>query len=194
MGEKIRTFIAIGLPEFVLQAIAKTQETLRGSGLDIRWVRREGIHLTLKFLGDIDRDDVGKIQAAMEEAAKGISPFTLTGDGVGVFPDFRRPRVIWAGISGDVQALFALQSALESQLKGLGFPKEKRHFKGHLTMGRVKDRVDRTKLQESLEGLARFETGSFTVKSVVLFQSTLRPQGAVYTRLAEVILRSAKNA
>ncbi|MBE9582085.1 MAG: RNA 2',3'-cyclic phosphodiesterase, partial [Proteobacteria bacterium] len=75
-----------------------------------------------------------------------------------------------------------------------GFPKEKRHFKGHLTMGRVKDRVDRTKLQESLEGLARFETGSFTVKSVVLFQSTLRPQGAVYTRLAEVILRSAKNA
>ena len=194
MGEKIRTFIAIGLPEFVLQAIAKTQDALRGSGLDIRWVRREGIHLTLKFLGDIDRDDVGKIQAAMEEAAKGIFPFTLTGDGVGVFPDFRRPRVIWAGISGDVHALFALQSALESQLKGLGFSKEKRHFKGHLTMGRVKDRVDRTKLRESLEGFASFETGSFTVQSVVLFQSTLRPQGAVYTRLAEVDLRSAKNA
>lgn len=193
MGEKIRTFIAIGLPEFVLQAIAKTQDALRGSGLDIRWVRREGIHLTLKFLGDIDRDDVGKIQAAMEEAAKGISPFTLTGDGVGVFPDFRRPRVIWAGISGDMQALFSLQRALESQLKGLGFPKEKRHFKGHLTMGRVKDRVDRTKLRESLEGLARFETGSFTVEAVVLFQSTLRPQGAVYTRLAEVNLRSANN-
>jgi 2'-5' RNA ligase len=87
--------------------------------------------------------------------------------------------------------LFDLQDNLESQLKTLGFPKEKRPFKGHLTMGRVKGRVDKTKFREALEGLRGFNTEAFTVQSVVLFQSTLRPQGALYTRLAEVALVSA---
>lgn len=191
MGEKIRTFIAISLPEFVLQTIGQAQDTLRGSGLNIRWVRKEGIHLTLKFLGDINRDNVEKIKATMEQATNGFSSLTLMAEGIGVFPDFRRPRVIWVGISGDVQVLFDLQDDLESQLKTLGFPKEKRPFKGHLTMGRVKGRVDKTKFREALEGLRGFKTDAFTVQSVVLFQSTLRPQGAVYTRLAEVALVTA---
>lgn len=188
MGEKIRAFIAISVPEPVLQAIVKAQETLQESGLDIRWVRRGGIHLTLRFLGDIDRDDVEKVRSAMWQATKLFSPFTLKGDGVGVFPDLKRPRVVWVGLSGDMEPLRALQRDLESQLNGLGFPREKRSFKGHLTMGRVKGRLDRTKLSAVLEGLGDFQTESFTVQSIVLFQSDLRPDGAVYSRLAEVAL------
>ncbi len=191
MGEKIRTFIAIRLPESVLQAIGRAQKTLQDSGLKIRWVRKEGIHLTLKFLGDVDRDRVERIQDALEQATTGYSPFTLKGEGLGVFPDLRRPRVIWTGVSGDVKVLLALQGNLESKLKRLGFPKEKRHFNGHLTLGRIKDRLDTSKLRDALEGLRNFQTDSFTVQSVVLFQSDLRPAGAVYSTLAEVPLKSA---
>jgi len=191
MGEKIRAFIAIRLPESVLQAMGQAQETLGRLGRGIRWVRKEGIHLTLKFLGDVDRDDVEKIQIAMERASEGSSSFVLAGEGIGVFPDLRRPRVIWIGLSGDLQVLLALQAHLDSQLKGLGFPKEKRPFKGHLTLGRVKGRPDTTRLREALEGLRRFQTDAFTVQSVALFQSTLRPQGAVYTKLTEVPLGNA---
>lgn len=186
MGEKLRAFIAISLPAPVLKAIVTAQETLKGSGLKIRWVRKEGIHLTVKFLGDIDRDDVEKVRGAMERATSSFSPFSLQGDGVGVFPDLKRPRVAWVGVSGEVDILRALQRDLESQLSGLGFPKEKRPFKGHLTMGRVKGRLDKTELRQALEALGGFRTESFMVESIVLFQSDLRPDGAVYSRLAEV--------
>jgi 2'-5' RNA ligase len=190
MGEKLRAFIAISLPEPVLQGIVTAQETLKRSGLKIRWVRKEGIHLTLKFLGDIDRDSVEKISEAMERATGSFSPFTLWAEGIGVFPNLRRPRVAWVGLSGDIEILRALQRDLESQLSGLGFPKEKRPFKGHLTLGRVKGRLDGIKLQEALEDLGDFRTESFTAQSLVLFQSELRPDGAVYSRLAEVPLKS----
>ena len=186
LPKKIRAFIAIDVPEPVLRAIAEAQDTLRGSGLKIRWVRKEGIHLTLKFLGDIDSDDVEKIRAGMGRATKAFSPVTMRADGLGVFPDLRRPRVVWVGLSGDIEALRALQRDLESQLNGLGFPKEKRPFKGHLTLGRVKGRLDRMKLREALEALGDFRTESFSAQSLVLFQSELRPDGAVYSRLAEV--------
>ncbi len=190
MGEKIRTFIAIALPESVLEAMGQAQETLRRLGHGIRWVRKEGIHLTLKFLGDVDADRVENIHMAIERASKGTSPFVLAGEGIGVFPDFGRPRVIWIGLSGDLQVLFALQANLESQLKGLGFQKEKRPFKGHLTLGRVKGRLGASELRKAFEGLGTFQTDAFRVQSVALFQSTLRPQGAVYTKLTEVFLGS----
>lgn len=191
MGETLRAFIAISLPEPVLQAIVTAQDTLRRSGLKIRWVRKEGIHLTLKFLGDIDRDDVEDIHGAMERAAGPFSPLALWGEGIGVFPDLRRPRVVWVGVSGDREVLRALQGEMETELSGLGFPKEKRPFKGHLTLGRVKGRLDRTQLIDALEALRGFRTESFTAESVVLFQSDLRPDGAVYTRVAEVALKGA---
>lgn len=182
----MRAFIAISLPDSVLQEIAEAQERLRGSGLNIRWVRKEGIHLTLKFLGEIDWGDVERIHSAMDLSSKAFSPLTLRGDGIGVFPDLKRPRVVWVGVSGDVQAAQALQGDLEFRLDNIGFPKENRPFKCHLTMGRVKGRLDHDKLIAALEGLKGFQTVPFTAESVILFQSDLRPQGAIYSRLAEV--------
>ena len=190
MGEKVRAFIAISLPESVLQTMLDAQKQLKRSGLKIRWVRKEGIHLTLKFLGDVDRRDVDSIRAAMWQATQAFSPLVLQGEGLGVFPDLRRARVVWVGVSGDIKPLRALQRALEDQLDALGFQKEKRPFKGHLTLGRVKGRLDVVKLGEALRGLGDFRTESFTAQSVVLYQSDLRPDGAVYTKLAEAGLES----
>jgi 2'-5' RNA ligase len=147
------------------------------------------MHLTLKFLGDVDKGVIDLIRSAMEESAKGFSPFVLQAKGIGVFPDIKRPRVVWVGVSGDVGVLSSLQSRLETYLDAQGFPKETRHFKGHLTVGRAKGRLDQDKLRKALEKLDAFETESFPVDSVILFQSTLRPQGAIYTRLAEVSLQ-----
>jgi len=189
MGEKIRTFIAIHLPESVLHGIANVQDRLRKSGFSIRWVRQEGMHLTLKFLGDVDTSDIDGIRSAIEESAKGVSPFGLQVKGIGVFPDVKRPRVVWVGFSGDVGVLSSLQGRLETHLDAQGFPKETRRFKGHLTLGRAKGRLDEDKLRKVLEKFDTFETESFFVHSVILYQSTLRPQGAIYTRLAEVSLR-----
>ena len=191
MSKKIRTFIAISLPESILQAIAKLQVSLKGSGFKIRWTRKEGIHLTIKFLGDIYWDDVEKIHEAMVQTTQNFSPFTLRGEGVGVFPDIRRPRVVWVGITGDVEKLGLLQRDLEDQLNITGFPKERRAFKGHLTLGRVKGRVDLARLAKALEASEEFRTEPFMAESVVLFQSELRPDGAVYSRLAEVPLGNA---
>ena len=188
MGKSIRSFIAIPIPETILKAIAEAQETLKEYDLGIRWVRKEGIHLTLKFLGNIGWDDVEGIQVAMKQAAEPFSPFAVRGEGIGAFPDLKRPRVIWVGVSGEVQVVRALQRELESRLNGLGFPREKRAFKGHLTLGRVKGRLEVARLAKALEALEGFRTDSFTVQSVVLFQSDLRPNGAVYSRLAEVLL------
>ena len=188
MGKKIRAFIAIRLPESALHAIGKIQDQLRKSGFNIRWVRKEGMHLTLKFLGDIEESDIALIQSAMEASAKKASIFALQGSGLGVFPDMRRPRVLWVGFSGDVAMLSSLQGFLESRLADLGFPKERRPFKGHITLGRAKGRLDKDKLRKALEKLESFETESFPVQSVVLYQSTLRPEGAIYTKLEEVPL------
>ena len=191
MGEIIRTFIAIDIPESVLQAIAKVQDKLRRTGLGIRWVRPEGIHLTLKFLGDIEKGDVEKIHEAMKKAVQIASPCTVRGEGLGVFPNFKRPRVLWVGLSGELEMLVALQRALDVQLKDLGFPREKRPFKGHLTLGRVKGRLDGNQLQRTLQRFEDFKTEGFTAEAVTFFQSDLRPTGAVYTKLAEVELGSA---
>lgn len=190
MGEKIRTFVAISLPESVLRAMGKTQERLRRFKFDVRWARSEGIHLTLKFLGDIEEKDVAKVGDAMARACEGVSSFVLKGEGTGVFPDMKRPRVIWVGVSGDVSLLTSLQERLEGELEKLGFPREKRGFTGHLTLGRVKSRLDETLFRQALKEAGDFVTDPFDVKSIVLFKSTLRPQGAVYDKLAEVSLRS----
>lgn len=188
MSEKIRSFIAIDLPASVLEVISKTQERLRKVGLGIRWARPEGIHLTLKFLGDIEKGDVEKIREAMGRAVEGASSFSLRGEGLGVFPDFDRPRVVWVGLSGDVHRLQALQRSLDVQLQELGFPGEKRPFKGHLTLGRAKGRLNGTQLRRALQRFEDFATEVFMAQALTLFQSDLRPDGAVYTKLVEVPL------
>ena len=191
-GAALRAFIAIHLSQ---EARLQLSDTIRSLESEIpggvRWVDPEGIHLTLKFLGDLDPALVQDVLLAMEQAASGSSPFHLHLNGLGVFPNQRRPRILWAGLGGDLDALGALQEKLESAMSDLDFPRERRTFNPHLTLGRVRDGVSAVARQRvgavvssgSLDG-----ADSWPVNVVHLMRSNLTPDGAVYSSLGSVPL------
>jgi len=175
----IRAFIAIHLPTKVQAELSRIAATL-GEGLPrgaVRWVQPELMHLTLHFLGDTD---VGKLPAAgraMDAAVAGRAPFTLTLDGLGCFPNPRRPRVVWAGLAGDTAPLLALKAALDEQLAALGWPPEDKPFRAHLTLGRVKDE----RAAQNLSLTAPLPQLAVPVTAIYLMESQLRPDGPIYT-------------
>jgi 2'-5' RNA ligase len=181
----IRAFLALDPPEEILREIGRIQDRLRKliHG-DLRWVRPEGIHLTLKFFGDISENAVESISAVAGQAAAEAGPFELAIGGMGVFPDLSRPRVVWLGMNGEVARLVTFQQGLERALGEIGFPPEERPFRPHLTLGRITSPIGLTGLAEVLEKEKTVTAGSFTASALSLFQSDLTPRGAVYTRLA----------
>jgi 2'-5' RNA ligase len=188
MADTIRSFIAIELPENMIDAIQKVQERMRPYGLNVRWVRPQNVHLTLKFLGDINEAEAEKVGRAIFESADGVAPLALAAKGVGTFPSIKRPRVIWIGVAGQLNELIGLQKRLDGKLEAIGFPAEKRAFKGHLTLGRAKGNIGPKQLLEAMTELAGFETEPFVADKVALFKSELKPSGAVYTKLMEAFL------
>jgi 2'-5' RNA ligase len=188
MSPTIRSFIAIELPQAVVSLLAKVQQDLSSLRLKAGWVRPQNIHLTLKFLGNIKTDDIEKIGGAMKAAAQDFEPFTLTAGGIGFFPGIKRPRVIWVGVGGQTSQLFALQRNLEDRLAALDFPKEKRSFKGHLTLGRFREGPAPDAIRRVLEQYADFGKEEFTTRRIVLFKSDLKPAGAVYSQLLQADL------
>jgi 2'-5' RNA ligase len=192
--EKIRTFIAIELDESIKDDLIQLQERLRGEAPQgsLRWVRPAGIHLTLKFLGDVPADQIGEITRALERSCQGFAPFSLSCGGLGCFPNLKRPRVVWVGVQEEMGTLAQLQKAIDENVAPLGYPPEKRKFSPHLTLGRVQRRVSSGDLRRlgELVGASEIGTlGQMEVRSVNLMRSDLRPSGAMYTRLAEVELK-----
>jgi 2'-5' RNA ligase len=188
MSDTIRTFIAFELPDAILAALDKVQRALRPYGFRVRWARSEGIHLTLKFLGDIKAADIEPIAGIMSDAAKDFAPFSLTARAIGVFPSIKRPRVIWSGLAGDVNLLEDLQQKIDASLTRIGFIKENRPFRGHLTLGRFQAAADPKALAQALQKFGDFETESFAADRIILFQSELEPTGAVYSKLKSIAL------
>ncbi|MGD2271275.1 MAG: RNA 2',3'-cyclic phosphodiesterase [Desulfobacterales bacterium] len=186
MGASIRTFIAIELPQNIRAAIGEIQEVLKSNKFNAKWVRAENIHLTLKFLGNIDPAAVAGIEAVLHDTVKTTAPFSLMAKGLGVFPGLRRPRVIWIGIVGQIDALIRLQRGLDENLQKIGFTPEKRPFKGHLTIARVRGGLDSRRMAAAINRFQDFEAESFTVKNLVLFKSDLQPTGSVYTKLLDI--------
>lgn len=184
-NKNIRAFLAIDPPEVVLDNIQALQNRLKRSIQGaIRWVRPEGIHLTLKFFGDISAYDVENISEIIANKTTTVPPIALEIMGIGAFPDVNRPRVIWLGITGHLAPLLSLQRDLEEELFNLGFPKEDRPFRAHLTMGRVRVPKGIIGLAPSVEAEGNLMAGNFTVGEITLFQSSLSPQGAIYSKLA----------
>ena len=184
-GESLRLFVAIELPAEVRQALLRVQDDLRRAGADrLRWVRPEGVHLTLKFLGEVAAERVDAVEAALRSA---IEPFELrlrlaTLGGFGG----ARLRVVWVGLEGDVEPLAALAEQIERALTPLGFPRERRPFAAHLTLARVPDatpRDERERLASLLRRTSRPPMPSMVAKEVSLMRSVLGQGGAVYTRL-----------
>jgi 2'-5' RNA ligase len=148
--------------------------------------------LTLKFFGDISAADSENIGKAVKKQAACMAPLLLKVGKMGVFPDWRRPRVLWLGITGDTERLTELQNKLEADFELLGFARENRPFRAHLTLGRIKALLDAAQIGEAMKKYAGFTTGEFLTAELILFQSKLTPQGAIYTKLATVPLGGEK--
>ena len=187
--KNIRAFLAIDPPEDILQAISRLQEKLkREIGGRISWTKPQGQHLTLKFFGDISTEDVKNICSAVQNRVTSEPSLNLKIEKLGVFPGARRPLVIWCGVTGDVENLSVLQRKLDSDFAGIGFPGENRPFRAHLTLGRIKDPSGLTGISEALTKYNAFAAGEFICTKLILFQSRLSPQGAIYSKLAEFAL------
>jgi 2'-5' RNA ligase len=185
---EIRTFIAIELSTDVLRRIGTLLERIQAdvpSGL-VRWVRPEGIHLTLKFLGDVEQGRLETLAGALQAACTSHAPFSLSIGGMGVFPNPRRPRVVWIGVDEPTGALLRLQGDVERAITPLGFPTERRPFSPHLTLGRVKRGGSAAELEAlgQYATRARVRVGEMAVETVYLMRSDLGPAGARYTELA----------
>jgi 2'-5' RNA ligase len=191
----IRAFIAFDLSESLRRVIREQVERIE-QGLpknSIRWVKVEGIHLTLRFLGNIAQGKINQVQQAMEHAASNVKAFMFQVSGLGCFPNNRRPRVLWIGVQEPTGSLLKVQSVLEQELEGLGFEKETRPFHPHLTIGRVKRHVRGEELKIISRAMQEIQIGMMgqeEVHQVLLIRSDLRPSGAVYTHLAHAPLES----
>ena len=186
MTETFRAFIAIDLPESVKSFLSEAQEALKLYGFRVKWVRPQNIHLTLKFLGDTATADMNKIAEAMRLAARDCPGISLAARGIGVFPNVRRPRVIWAGLDGQLEILANLQQTLDAHLADAGFARDSRPFKSHLTLGRVKGKIAPDRIKTAVDKLKEFESEPFGISEIILFKSELRPTGAIYTRVQAI--------
>jgi 2'-5' RNA ligase len=184
----MRTFIAIDLDEKIKRNLESLIGVLKPQAENVRWVSPPGMHLTLKFLGEIGAEDESRIPGILANLAKRHEPFGLTLRGTGVFPPGRKnPRVLWVGVVEN-PALAALQEDVESEMEKIGFEKEKRKFHPHLTLGRVRIPCRLEGLLQELEAKREQSFGEMEVRRVTFFQSILRPTGAEYRALKEASL------
>ncbi|MDX1687113.1 MAG: RNA 2',3'-cyclic phosphodiesterase [Candidatus Promineifilaceae bacterium] len=177
--EKIRTFIAVTLPDDVSEALGAVSQELAPQVPEksVKWVTPERIHLTLRFLGDTPVDKLDDVASGLDRVAAGRAPFTLHLDQLGCFPNERRPRVIWVGVRGATEEVAALKEAIDEMLDPLGWEPERRSFHPHLTLGRVK----RNHRQVALPWGSPVVSRPIPVDAVHLIESRLRPEGPVYT-------------
>lgn len=178
----VRSFIAIPVPRSGIEVLERAVKRLDSEiGGQVRWVRPRGIHLTLKFMGDIPASTLERVLEALPQVTASFSPFEIAMSGLGVFPNPRHPRVLWAGLDGDLGTLSALQSAVDQAAEKLGLPKEDRLFSPHLTLGRV--RRDTNEEQSRKIGYLMTNTGlqaplSWSVETVDLMRTELDSTGS----------------
>ena len=189
----MRAFIAIELPQEIKDALAHIQEQLKISGADVTWVQPQNIHLTLKFLGEIDDKKLEEIISILENATQNKNPFSTRLSSLGAFPKINFPRVIWVGIDkGDAETK-QIAKVLEEKIAKIGIPPETRPFSSHITIGRVRSSLNREKLVKNLNDLADSfgkENLEFLVTKTTLFKSTLTPKGPIYEALKEANLKT----
>jgi 2'-5' RNA ligase len=184
----LRTFVAVPLPPEIKQAAAGVMDEIKFREADVKWVPAENFHLTLKFLGETPSSQIESICGAIQSAITEMKPFQVTFHGVGAFPKIDRPQVIWIGIQEGHEPLKALAGRIESQLDIIGFPREKRPFSVHLTLGRLRSSKGIGQLAAKIRSVQDREIGSFQVDRVVLMRSDLRPAGPIYTPFKEFFL------
>ena len=178
--ETMRAFIAIDLPESLRVALRRKQADFRSVSPDARWTQPEGIHLTLKFLGEIPDHKVREVAECLKKLGP-FEPFAIRVKGFGFFPDGRRPRVFWVGIE-DSASLIRLAEQVDKAMETIGFAREQRAFHPHLTLARFKVPQAQPALQAAISQDPEQDLGSFDVSEFFLFESKLSPHGAEYRK------------
>lgn len=188
----LRCFIAIVIPDSLKKQIIEMTDLLKKYDADIKWVNPENIHLTLKFLGNTPQSLLTKINETINEAVLPYSPFYIKIYGTGVFPNKKHPRVIWIGIK-DPEILINLRNAIEQSISSLGYQKDEKEFKPHLTLGRVRSQKGIMHIINNLEDFKDKDFGSIYVDNIKLMKSDLKPKGAEYTCLYDIPIIRRKN-
>ena len=180
----IRTFIAVEVPEPVREKLSREIAFMKAGAPLVKWSRPENIHLTLRFLGDVKETDLEELFEAVRESVEAVAPFALEMKGIGAFPNWRHPRVVWAGCGEGEGEATGLAAAVEEACVELGYEPERRPFRPHLTLGRVKQPADAMGLAEAVRGAENKPFGYLDVDEVVVFMSSLRRTGPVYSPMA----------
>ena len=183
--ERIRTFIAIELPRDIRGELFRLQEELKSPGLSAKWVSKDNIHLTLKFLGSVESNKIVEIKRALVESLKEEGSFSFILSELGVFPSLSRPRVLWVGVTEGKERLREIAGKVEAALEPIGFPREKRGFSAHVTLARIKREENLGELKEKLEG-KDYRSRPILVSKIAIMKSDLTPEGPIYTKLDEV--------
>lgn len=190
----MRAFIAIELPKEIKDFLGSLQEELKKSGADVKWVMPRNIHLTLKFLGEIDEQKLNKVKEVLENIAENKNYFSLSLSSLGAFPKIDSPRVIWVGIEAGAQdTIKEIAQELERKIaEAAGIPKEKRPFSSHITLGRLRSSLNMFRLVRELKISASSleNKPGFNVTKFTLFKSTLTLKGPIYEILKEVSLKA----
>jgi RNA 2',3'-cyclic 3'-phosphodiesterase len=189
-GKSIRSFVAVDIAAPVRAGLRALQAELAQADADVRWVRAEGIHVTLKFLGAVEAARLERVHTALVDALHAQPALHLQVRGLGAFPSLRRPRVLWTGLHGD--GLDAVARYVETALTALGFTPERRAFTPHVTIGRVNSLRGWPRLEEQFKAHLDDNFGGSAVEAVIIYRSTLRPDGAVYTPLWTIPLTRNK--
>lgn len=186
-SESLRCFVALPVPSAIQKKIATFQQSLDSQvpQHSIRWTIAEQIHVTLKFLGKLDGAELPKLTTALTSAVRGHEQVQLTAECLGCFPSRKNPRVIWIGLTGDVEPLSKLQASVDEQIGEWAQKEEHRKFQAHLTIGRVRETAGRhsRRIGQILEDTQAPEFGSWIATEVLLMRSQLSPKGATHTVL-----------
>lgn len=189
----IRSFIALELSSEIYknlgQLIANLKKGVQFTSARPSWVNPESIHLTLKFLGNIEEAMIDPIAEVMTKAANETHPFTIRIRDLGVFPNPRQPRVLWCGMTKGEDQTISIQTKIDRGLATLGFEKETRPFHPHLTLARIKSLKGVSQLMDIVKTHQNSQVGECRIDRVILFKSELHPSGAVYTKLKEVLFQ-----
>jgi 2'-5' RNA ligase len=180
----MRTFVAIDLEPELKKALQDVIVKLKKTGADVRWVNSHGMHLTLKFLGEIGADTIPAVEQVIRQAVSGHARFRLLLRGTGTFPGGEPPRVLWAGIAEE-PGLMGLQKDIDAGLEIQGYPAEERAFHAHMTLGRVRSQAHVRETVLELDKYRDAVFGQMTVRKVTLFESILKPQGPEYRAASE---------
>jgi|TARA_B100000959_G_scaffold18261_3_gene17639 2'-5' RNA ligase len=178
-----RLFFGIDIPDQTLSNTEKLLNSFSISSSHVKWVRTAHLHITLKFLGDVEEKNISAICSAANNIAKNFEPINLSVVGMGVFPNRYRPKVIWLGVNGDIEDLACLEAKLMQSLTPLGYPPDERLFTAHISIGRIKDNSARGEIIRLVHKYSKEELGDASFSDFHLYESRLGPRESIYTKI-----------